>query len=188
MKVHALWAWTIHACFMRGLLGGNQSADKHRMVPPFFMIMITYTIKKIIKFFMPVCAFLLLCSSCDTFMQAMNGIAEIGNIPQNTNTEAMQVSSNTSQQTNNETYNYQEQQSSTSRSTVYKKRPKVKCTLCHGTGKCSTCAGRGTCKSCAGRGQKKHFNEWYDCSTCNGGGNCWNCRGTGRCRNCHGRG
>jgi len=36
MKVHALWAWTIHACFMRGLLGGNQSADKHRMVPPFY--------------------------------------------------------------------------------------------------------------------------------------------------------
>ena len=38
MKVHALWAWTIHACFMRGLLGGNQSADKHRMVPPFLYL------------------------------------------------------------------------------------------------------------------------------------------------------
>ena len=35
MKVHAYWEWTIHACCDEWSLGGNQSTDKHRMVPPF---------------------------------------------------------------------------------------------------------------------------------------------------------
>ena len=38
MKVHAYRAWIIHACCYEWSLGGNQSADKHRMVPPFLFL------------------------------------------------------------------------------------------------------------------------------------------------------
>ena len=31
-------AWAIHACFRAWSLGGNQSSDKHRMVPPFYFL------------------------------------------------------------------------------------------------------------------------------------------------------
>lgn len=37
-KVHVFRAWAIRACFTNGLLGGNQSLDKHRMVPPFYIM------------------------------------------------------------------------------------------------------------------------------------------------------
>ena len=45
-KAHVVKAWAIRACFTNGLLGGNQSYNKYRMVPPFLIMSILIMSKK----------------------------------------------------------------------------------------------------------------------------------------------
>lgn len=40
-------AWAVRACFTIWSLGGNQTSDKHRTVPPFYIYFFSYENAKI---------------------------------------------------------------------------------------------------------------------------------------------
>lgn len=121
------------------------------------------------------CTCFLFCS-CDTFLQVMQGIGEVGN--------AMQ--GNGGYTTEGRGQNYVQQQASQPRTNTSNRKT---CAICHGNGRCSHCAGRGSCTKCAGRGTiKSNRGNWINCPRCNGSGSCKFCKGGGQCHVCHGKG